>query len=407
MDPLQESKKFTHEGSDVAGLMAQEGDMKDRFAHVATQNPNDLHAHSHLKYHASGGGGEKEARDRPRHKKKKPKASGRGLSGRGLSGEPDDASGVELYCSHLHAEDASRKQPSAPKPRKGKRVAPGGGDAGAAAKARADAAAPTPPPWTDGPEQMLAVPRSFTSGGGGCFGGRAEEVSIPRGLAAIVTRKLEVTDAQLRAIRKLFVSVDADKSGRISALEFFKIIGAVDTPFVRVLIDRMIFDWADLNTDDQLSFEEFVLAACVVCTFTRSQILKFIFDIFDEDGSGTIGRAEFRQIAQCIVDLGGMFPGNYGSFLDQFDTSGDGVVDFSEFARVNETYPMLFFPAFKLQDKFQRGTLQPDTWRELVNRFDERDAVSRDGPAESLHTQMVELGLKKIAHGQKSAESAG
>ena len=63
MDPLQESKKFTHEGSDVAGLMAQEGDMKDRFAHVATQNPNDLHAHSHLKYHASGGGGEKEARE--------------------------------------------------------------------------------------------------------------------------------------------------------------------------------------------------------------------------------------------------------------------------------------------------------------------------------------------------------
>ena len=52
---------------------------------------------------------------------------------------------------------------------------------------------------------------------------------------------------------------------------------------------------------------------------------------------------------------------------------------------------MLFFPAFKLQDKFQRGTLQPDTWRELVNRFDERDAVSRDGPAESLHTTGREI----------------
>ena len=78
-----------------------------------------------------------------------------------------------------------------------------------------------------------------------------------------------------------------------------------------------------------------MLAACVVCTFTRAQILKFIFDMFDEDDSNTIGRAEFRQIAQCIVDLGGMFPGNYGSFLDQFDTSGDGVVDFTEFARVN------------------------------------------------------------------------
>ena len=333
VDPLEENKRLTNEGSDVAGLMAQEGDMKDRFVHVATQDPNTLHAHTHLKYHASGA--ERDARDKPRPKKKKPKAGGRGLSGRGLSGDPDEASsGVDLYCSHLHAEDASRKQAAAPKPRKGKRVAPGG-EAGAAAKAKADATEPTPPPWTDGPEKVLAVPRSFTSGGGGCLGGRAEEVTIPRGLAAIVTRKLELTDAHLRTIYKLFVSVDADKSGHISALEFFKIIGAVDTPFVRVLIDRMIFDWADLNTDNQLSFEEFVLAACVVCTFTRSQILKFIFDIFDEDGSGTIGRAEFRQIAQCIVDLGGMFPGNYGSFLDQFDTSGDGVVDFTEFARVN------------------------------------------------------------------------
>ena len=78
--------------------------------------------------------------------------------------------------------------------------------------------------------------------------------------------------------------------------------------------------------DDNKALQELVLAACVVCTFTRAQILKFIFDMFDEDDSSTIGRAEFRQIAQCIVDLGGMFPGNYGSFLDQFDTSGDGPV---------------------------------------------------------------------------------
>ena len=66
VDPLEENKRFTNEGSDVAGLMAQEGDMKDRFAHVATQDPNALHAHTHLKYHATGA--DRDARDKPRPK---------------------------------------------------------------------------------------------------------------------------------------------------------------------------------------------------------------------------------------------------------------------------------------------------------------------------------------------------
>jgi hypothetical protein len=72
-------------------------------------------------------------------------------------------------------------------------------------------------------------------------------LTIPAGLAACCARKLKLSDAQLRVVYRRFCSVDADRSGQISAKEFFTLIGAVDTPFVRVLIDRMVFDWADLN----------------------------------------------------------------------------------------------------------------------------------------------------------------
>ncbi len=36
---------------------------------------------------------------------------------------------------------------------------------------------------------------------------------------------------------------------------------------------------------------------------------------------------------------------------------GDGFVSFEEFKRMNDRYPMVLFPAFKLQDTMQRCTL--------------------------------------------------
>lgn len=74
-----------------------------------------------------------------------------------------------------------------------------------------------------------------------------------------------------------------------------------------------------------------------------------------------------------------MFPGNYVAAMQLFDTYGsapcwvkrgdvvtcvcyvcrnnDGQLDFEEFAMMNKRFPMLFYPAFRMQIALQSFTL--------------------------------------------------
>ena len=45
-----------------------------------------------------------------------------------------------------------------------------------------------------------------------------------------------------------------------------------DTRFTRELCNEVIFNVADADNDEMLSFEEFLLGACVMCTLTRDQV---------------------------------------------------------------------------------------------------------------------------------------
>ena len=48
------------------------------------------------------------------------------------------------------------------------------------------------------------------------------------------------------------------------------------------------------------------------------------------------------------------FAGNFAAAIQQFDTNSDGVIDFKEFAALNKKFPMLLFPAFRMQEAMQR-----------------------------------------------------
>lgn len=51
----------------------------------------------------------------------------------------------------------------------------------------------------------------------------------------------------------------------------------------RNLCNKVVFDIADSDQNNTLSFDEFVLGVCVVCTLTRDQLLYFVFRCFDLD----------------------------------------------------------------------------------------------------------------------------
>ena len=56
-------------------------------------------------------------------------------------------------------------------------------------------------------------------------------------------------------------------------------------------------------------------------------------------------------------DGGAAFPTNFTRALEDFDVNEDGLIDYKEFILIERRYPMILFPAFKLQDCMQRFSL--------------------------------------------------
>jgi len=52
-----------------------------------------------------------------------------------------------------------------------------------------------------------------------------------------------------------------------------------------------------------------------------------------------------------------LFPGNFAEAISQFDTNDDGLIDFNEFMELDKRYPLVLFPAFRLQDRMMKKTL--------------------------------------------------
>ena len=72
----------------------------------------------------------------------------------------------------------------------------------------------------------------------------------------------------------------AGDDNEISHDESFDLIDVDPTTFLKCLVDAIVFDWADLDKDRTLSFSEFLLASCVMCTLTQRQLAFFVFAYF-------------------------------------------------------------------------------------------------------------------------------
>jgi hypothetical protein len=60
------------------------------------------------------------------------------------------------------------------------------------------------------------------------------------------------------------------------------------------------------------------------------------------------------------------FPSNFRRALQDFDENNDGLIDFGEFCEINRRFPLILFPAFRLQDIMQKQTLGEATWLQII-----------------------------------------
>lgn len=183
------------------------------------------------------------------------------------------------------------------------------------------------------------------------------------GPAMEAVEMLRLTTNDLQHLYDQFKIIDFDGSGFIDSNELLDVLNQPPGPFTKALFGIM-----DVDGSGQISFSEFVHVCATYCMYSQDDILDFCFNIFDTDQSGWLDEEEFIQLAACVSDNTPMFPGNFRMFLEQFDVNQDGVIDFQEFAIINHRYPLVFFPAFRMQLALQEFTLGSAYWAKIMER---------------------------------------
>ncbi|GBG27977.1 Calcium-dependent protein kinase 5 [Hondaea fermentalgiana] len=180
---------------------------------------------------------------------------------------------------------------------------------------------------------------------------------------------LGITKKDLAKLRIRFDAADIDGSGDITRDEFFKMLDEHPTVFTNA-----VFSLIDVDNSNTISYNEMVHVLTTFCIFNQNDILFYIFQQFDKDGSGSLDEHEFIEM---IADLNApaMFPGNLQRAFENFDTNADGLIDFDEFKELNNRFPMLLFPIFRLQDKMQRRTLGARRWTQILKKKAEREKI--------------------------------
>lgn len=201
----------------------------------------------------------------------------------------------------------------------------------------------------------------------------------------VMTQQLEkaaeqfgLNDTTLAKLFKQFQAMDTMNMGALDMNDFYNGIG-----LKRNFFGDSVFRLVDKDDDNEISFYEFVVAACTYCSFTDSQLLKFCFDIFDKDKSGYLEDAEVRHLVNILHTLDSNSRGSDSNIqkvlaneascnlnfeqidnlfcdlqaMKDFGADEHGHISYQQFLQINKHYPRLFYPAFQVQLRLQHVTL--------------------------------------------------
>lgn len=193
-------------------------------------------------------------------------------------------------------------------------------------------------------------------------------LSDPKTIEAAQT--LDLSQRHLRLLRESFDRIDLDGSGNIDASEFLESLGEQRSPFT----DKL-FAVIDVDGSGTIEFDEYVRVLTTYCMFSKDEILRFCFECFDVDGSGTIDEKEFVELCKTVNNANPTFPRNFKTALQEFDVNEDGLIDYSEFLEIERRYPLVLFPAFRLQDIMQKLSMGEFVWLEVIADYAENRRI--------------------------------
>ena len=148
----------------------------------------------------------------------------------------------------------------------------------------------------------------------------------------------------LKKVYKQFLAVDTDKSGMVDINEFCRLLRVERSPFV-----ERLFSMFDTDKTGLIDLKEFVVGLSNVGTEARENKVKFAFQVFDLDGSGSIDADELRKIVKATnMASEKQLTRKVEWLMKQCDTDGDGMISHDEFVNLSKKFPNIVFPAYSL-----------------------------------------------------------
>jgi Ca2+-binding EF-hand superfamily protein len=137
------------------------------------------------------------------------------------------------------------------------------------------------------------------SGGGASGSGRTIPGKGANKSRNSFTQMLEmgVSEINMKRAYSAFKKMDTNGDGRIDVPELFAALGIASSNPFRGRLFRIF----DLNGDGELGFREFILALGSFQDSSKTNLMRFAYRLFDEDGSSTLTRNEFVQV--CRLNL--------------------------------------------------------------------------------------------------------
>ena len=137
-----------------------------------------------------------------------------------------------------------------------------------------------------------------------------------------------MTAQDVARLREAFMRIDADNSGFITASELGEEVsklGVADSDRIKVAMREM-----DADGDGKVSYDEFITAVVDRQLVHHQNMIWFAFCESDLDGDGTITRDELNR----ALVMHGEPPEKVAAYIGEFDTNGDGSIDYEEFMRM-------------------------------------------------------------------------